>query len=465
MSIMSIILSNLFRASDYIGLFDVVIGFAYIIIIWAIARFIKQRKIEKQAIYKYFLSGLMVKIAAGILFCLVYIFYYHGGDTISYFQGNSALTKLFFHKPIPVFSMLFGNNSGENLSYFTEATGKPWGYIYSDSKTFSVCRFNFIFNVLGWNRFLLNTILLNVAGFIGIWKFFQMLVELYPQHIKKLAIAVLFVPSVVFWSSGILKDSFTYSATLWLIVNIYYVFFKKKKIITNLLLLVINAYIILSIKPYIFIALLPTSLIWLSIDYIRNIRSKSLRVVMWPTIIFLGLFLGNLIFFSLSDNLGAYSSVDSMINKAQISQQDLIRAEQYGENFTNIGAYEASTEGILKKMPTAIFTALFRPFIWESNSVFILLTAVENIILLFLSIYLILFIGIKKMGSALKADTHLVFFLIFSLFFAFAIGISTSNYGAMVRYRIPMIPLFLAFLIIMIETPKSKSKEKKNRVP
>jgi hypothetical protein len=43
----------------------------------------------------------------------------------------------------------------------------------------------------------------------------------------------------------------------------------------------------------------------------------------------------------------------------------------------------------------------------------------------------------------------LTFSLIFSLFFAFSVGISTSNFGSLVRYRIPALPFFVACLFIM----------------
>jgi len=49
----------------------------------------------------------------------------------------------------------------------------------------------------------------------------------------------------------------------------------------------------------------------------------------------------------------------------------------------------------------------------------------------------------------LLSTNHLLFFSFsFSLFFAFSIGLTTSNFGALVRYKIPAIPFFVASLII-----------------
>ena len=319
--------------------------------------------------------------------------------------------------------------------------------------------FSFIFSLFGLNRFLLTNILLNCFGFIGIWQFFKMLYRIYPEYIKSIAIAVLFIPSFVFWGSGIYKDSYALSSSLWIIASIYALFFRKKKILLHFFLLLFNAYILISVKPYIFVALLPAVLIWLSFSSINAIKHNLLQRIIWPLSFVAVFFLGSIIFSFVEEELGVYSDMDAMLEKAQITQQDLIRAEQYGENFVYIGAYETSVWGVLQKAPVAIFTSLYRPFIWESDSVFILITAAENLVFLLLSLYLLLFFNPLKTFKILRKNQHLLFFLIYSLFFAFAIGISASNYGALVRYRIPIIPVFLVLLFILIK----KQKEYKNK--
>jgi hypothetical protein len=457
-----ILLNQLFSPSAYIGWTDVFLGILYLLIVLFIARIIYLRKIEKSPIYRYFLPALFFKIFMGIAFCLVYVYYYRGGDTIMYYDSIKPLVNLFFERPGKVLSMLFGNNSHENLMYFTAETGKPYNYIYFDSKTFSVCRLSFIFSFFGLNRFLLTSILLNCFCFIGIWQFFKMLYRIYPKHIKSIAIAVLFVPSVVFWGSGIFKDSYALSSSLWIIASTYALFFRKEKILLHFFLLLFNAYILISVKPYIFVALLPAVLIWLSISNINAIKHNLLRRIIWPLSFVAVFLLGSIIFSFVEEELGVYANMDAMLEKAQVTQQDLIRAEQYGENFVYIGAYETTVWGVLQKAPVAIFTSLYRPFIWESDSVFILISALENLVFLMLSLYLLLFFNPLKNFKILRKNSHLFFFLLYSLFFAFAIGISAANYGALVRYRIPIIPIFLVFLLIIIQKQRNNKRAAKH---
>ena len=54
----------------------------------------------------------------------------------------------------------------------------------------------------------------------------------------------------------------------------------------------------------------------------------------------------------------------------------------------------------------------------------------------------------------------LVFSVFFSLFFSFSVGLTTSNFGSLVRYKIPAIPFYVASLFIIHYTYK-KDIEKK----
>jgi hypothetical protein len=57
-----------------------------------------------------------------------------------------------------------------------------------------------------------------------------------------------------------------------------------------------------------------------------------------------------------------------------------------------------------------------------------------------------------------------LFFLVVSLIFAFAVGISSYNFGALSRYKIPCLPFYAAFVLVIlhhkkIETPQTSTKQ------
>ena len=46
--------------------------------------------------------------------------------------------------------------------------------------------------------------------------------------------------------------------------------------------------------------------------------------------------------------------------------------------------------------------------------------------------------------------------VVFSIFFAFSVGLTTSNFGALVRYKIPAVPFYLSAMLILYHRNKQK---------
>jgi hypothetical protein len=161
---------------------------------------------------------------------------------------------------------------------------------------------------------------------------------------------------------------------------------------------------------------------------------------------------------SLSSSLGAYGNVDSSIKQAQVIQQDLTRSEQYGDNFYDIGKFDASPTGLLSKAPIAIVSGLFRPFLWEARNPFVILAALEATFLMFLLLYCLVKLSPVKFFSNIFSDPMLIFALSFTLLFAFGIGLATANFGALVRYKIPMLPFFLSGLFILLDKIRKSNR-------
>jgi len=72
---------------------------------FTIARKIIQDHANEPA-YEYFLKGLYLKIIGSLALCLIYLFYYQGGDTINYMSDTRALMRL-ASKDLGSFLILF----------------------------------------------------------------------------------------------------------------------------------------------------------------------------------------------------------------------------------------------------------------------------------------------------------------------------------------------------------------------
>jgi hypothetical protein len=416
---------------------------------------IKNKHIKEFPYYKYFVWGLWAKIFAGLAFAAVYLYYYEGGDTVYYFWGSQSIFNMLGKDVTTFFKLLMGNHSAEVYSMFDYNTGYP--IYFRDPNSFSVSRFNLPFYLLGLGSYLGNTVIMNLVLYIGVWQFYKMVVKLYPTNEKDLAIALFFVPSVVFWSSGILKDGWTLTAIMVMFVNFYHIFILKEKVFKNLLWLLVWSYIAFSIRPYIFYVALGSGLIWVGFSAIKSIQSAFLRTIAFPFIIILVWVAGATIIAQTGTVAGQrYSSVDAMLETAQIIQDDL-RKDYYGGNSFDIGAFEPTFAGVLSKAPLAIVAGTFRPFIWEGNGALMLLAGLENLALLVLVFYLLIKMRIFRFFTSLGKDPFLLALFVLAITFAFTVGLTTANFGALVRYNIPV---KVSLVLVLFELNRQVNKIK-----
>ena len=75
-------------------IFDLLLTPIYMLFIYFIASFIQQKNIRNKPLYKWYTKGLMIKLAGAIAVCLIYQFYYTGGDTVAYFETSQAFANL-----------------------------------------------------------------------------------------------------------------------------------------------------------------------------------------------------------------------------------------------------------------------------------------------------------------------------------------------------------------------------------
>jgi hypothetical protein len=432
---------------EYFSFWDIFIVPLYILIAWYVAGRIANKKIEQNPAYKYAQWGILYKIGGAVALCLIYIFYYGGGDTTGYYRSAVALNNLFYEDTRAYLSILSNNLTPENFSAFNETTGWP-GY-YRDPNSFTVPRFTSVLLFFTTGSFLQVSVLTAIVTFSGIWRLYLMFVDMYPANHKLLAIAVLFVPSVAFWGSGVLKDSYTLAAAGWSVYAFYYILFKREKVLLNTIFLMVSVYVLISIKAYIFFAILGGLMIWVAFFFINKLKSPFFRLLILPLVALMLLGIGQYVVFNIGEFVGSYyTSVDALLEKAIITQDDLTRA-YYGGNSFDIGELNPDLSSVASKFPVATIAGLYRPFLFEVRNPVMLLSALENTALLLLLFWVIYKVGIRRFVGILFEKPVLLFSLGFTLLFAFSVGLTTANFGALVRYKIPLIPFYTAALFII----------------
>jgi hypothetical protein len=205
--------------------------------------------------------------------------------------------------------------------------------------------------------------------------------------------------------------------------------------------------VIMSIKPYIAFALLPGSLIWIVNKFTFEISNKVVKSLVGPFLFLIAVGGGYLTLTFMSGFLGDYN-VDNVLKKAVVANQDL-KADYYGGNSFDIGDFEATLPSMLAKAPVAIEAAIYRPYLWEAKNIVMLLSGIESMLLLFITFRFLIRVRFFGFLGYFTRSHLLTFSMIFALFFGFSVGISTSNFGSLVRYRIPVLPFYIGSIFIM----------------
>ncbi|MFW5892298.1 MAG: hypothetical protein ACOCUQ_02725 [Bacteroidota bacterium] len=441
------------------GLIDFVVMGFYLMLMFLVAHYIQNRNQEINPAYKYYKWGLFASVLGAIALCMVYSLYYKdGGDSTMFFRNSQSLVKLLFKDPANFFRILFGHRSPEIYYVFDNDTGWPW--MFRDPESFVVVRFASVFTLLGLGNYYTASILVAWVTYTGSWRLYLLFCQLYPGLEKYFAAAILFYPSLVFWGSPILKDSFSLMAIGFFTYSFYHGLIERRQITKNLLIILLSAIVIVSIKAYILVALMPGVFIWFSFARLKRIQNPVLRWALAPSVIIVFLFLAFGFLSLFSESLGEYGNVQAMITKAMITQDDLMRGEAYSENYFDIGRIDGTLTGFVKLAPQAIIAGIYRPFLWDVRNVLMLLAGIENTILLLVSVLIFWRTGIVKGIKIIANEPLVIFSLLFAIIFAFAVGVTTANFGALVRLRIPLLPFFAGSLAILYNLSLQYKMEK-----
>ncbi|MEQ8629790.1 hypothetical protein [Ekhidna sp.] len=429
------------------GLKDLIITPIYLILFSVIAYFVRPYVTNAQT-KKYFLPALWVRFAGAILLGVLYQFYYGGGDTLNYWEHGSKWIYEAFQEDVTLGVKLLLEGGGKWNPEVYKYTSQIW--YYRDPASYAVVKLTAVIDLLTFHTYSASALFFAVFSFSGIWALYSVIEEKYGVRKKWLAMAVLFVPSVVFWGSGILKDTITLGALGWMTWSLMRLVEFRKRSALESMVLIVSFLIIYRIKLYILICYLPMVAVWLFIKNLKGIQNFVLRILIVPVLLIIFGISGFFTIQQITKESDKYA-LDNLAERARITAYDIRYgwgSRTGGDGGYDIGLPDGTWQSMIRLMPAGINVSLFRPYLWEVRNPLMLLSALEALIVFVLFVQAVL----SKGFSQVFKDPFLVFCLGFSLLFAFSVGISTFNFGTLMRYKIPFMPFFLAFLLI------SKSK-------
>lgn len=421
---------------------DLIVTPLLLIVVYVGAYFIRPR-VTDSITGRYFFPALTVKILGAIALGFIYQFYYTGGDTYNFHTyGSRQVWLAFTESPQDAFKILFGSTDQIGLYKYTSKI-----LFYHDPRSFFVIRIASIFDLITFSSYSATAVLFSLWSFAGSWALYVTFYKRYPQLHFQLAVCALFIPSVVFWGSGILKDSLVLGALGLATYCVELLINQRRVRLSTILVLILSIYVIFSVKLFILQAFLPAVMLWVSYKKIMGSPSVMVRLLVLPFLLASGAFLSYWLVVKVGESDARYA-IDNIAQTAKTTAYDIgfYTGRDAGSGYS-LGEQDGTFTGMLLKAPQAINVTLFRPYLWEVKNVLMFLTALEGSILLVIVIYILMSARVRIFSMLNNPDT--VFLLVFSLIIAFAVGITSYNFGTLARYKIPMLPYFSIGLVLI----------------
>ena len=383
-------------------------------------------------------AGFILKLFAGIALGLIYTYYYTDrltADTFKFFDDSKVLFDALKNRPSDYFSMLTGINAGNPALQTYYDTMNNWYDVHSpfnDSRT--MIRLNAFLRLFTMGYYYVHVAVICFLSFTGIIAILKVFTREFPLMAKEIFLVFMLLPSVLFWCSGLLKDSlvfFTLGTTLLLFDRLQYASGRKG---INMLLFIVAIFFLMISKLQVFLIVMPLLLAW----YI------TIRFKLNPMVAFTGVCIGFLATMYLTGLIFPNLDIGGMLIRKQQAFFKLAEASDAG-SLIQIPELKPGFMNLLISIPVGLFTSLFRPFITDTGAVLNTISAIENTLILLLSLVLLSKFRIQNIRGKIIP----VFCLFYTICTFSLIGMITPVLGAIVRYKAQALPFMVAMLVIV----------------
>lgn len=303
-------------------------------------------------------------------------------------------------------------------------------------------------------------LLFSMISFVGkLALYYGLKLHLPPLFHRRALIASMLMPSVVFWSSGIIKESVTVSGLGLLFYAISHFIKFRRVSFPPLLVMGIGLFVVWISKSYVLVVLAISGSGWIVGDHLR--RRGRLRLRPWHFVAIAGVCVVGLL--GMGRVFPEYSLAEVAEETANL--QDAYRRIDGGSSFqvTRVTA-EQGLAGQVVNLPIAFTSTLFRPFVFESRNVAMFLNSLETTAVFGLFMLALYRRGRRQTLQMISNEPFLIFCTIYVFIFAVALGLAAPNLGTLSRYRIPMVPIFWVLVFVLLP-PKKPQRPKASKIP
>jgi hypothetical protein len=377
----------------------------------------------------------LVKVMAGIFYGWIGIYYgnlaqmldtwgYHQIGIIEYqtlrSDPNLYFSNLFFN-PYPVG---WGDFFGSSDSYWNNLKGNVFVKLLS------------IFDILSFGHYYINVIFYSFITLFGPIAFFRVMNDVFPGKRLAVLLATFFIPSFIYWTSGVHKEGLIFLGISLIIYHLYFGWKEKKYTLTRWLGVLLGLAILFILRNFLMLLVIPAVIAWL-------LASR------WPKY---GLAIFTSIYLIFTILFFTVRYIDKRLDfpQAVVNKQQAFLKMQGGVSTIPIKELEPTLSSFMKNTPQAITLSFLRPFPGDVHHLLSLAASLEINLLVLLFLLFLLFR--KKNGPTSRNIVYLNLFLSISIMLA--IGFSINNLGAIVRYRSIVISLLMISIIARTDWQK-----------
>lgn len=398
---------------------------------------------------KWLLLLFATKLVAAFALVGVYKIVYEDqstGDIHRYHNAGLVLYSAMEESPADYFKMVSGICADEpQLEYYYDKADywyKAWNYgLLNDNRT--IIRYNALLNLFTQGNLWLNLIISAFVAFCGSYLLALAMLGFTGGRRWIAVVAAFLVPSVAFWSSGMMKECLV-MFSVGLLMFSWTALWRKFSII-KLLAVLFSACLLFLAKFYVLLAMLPGMVVFALPSKLGPKKLLISSVSAFALIVTLFFFSGSIF---------GYDLVDTIVKK----QHDFINMVNVDANYSgsniDIKELEPTFASFASALVPAYINTLFRPFVTEANSFIKMACSAENIV--FLLFFMYMCIRFNPIDD--KQFRFILFTICFMLILYALIGMTTPNIGALVRYKIPVMPFLLCSMLMCTNFERLKKR-------
>jgi hypothetical protein len=356
----------------------------------------------------------LVKVLVGIFYGWIGINYGNtaeAGDTWWLHWKGVKEYKLLLTDPGDFIYSVFHSPYPGGYGNFFSSSDSWW----NDIKNNTFLKFLALLNVFSFGNYYVNLIMYSFITFFGTVAFYRVMKDVFPTQKIAVLLGCFFLPSFIYWGSGVHKDGLIFLAISMIVFNIYFYTRERKIRVFRLTAVLLWLLLILFLRNFMLVTLLPALIAWV-VSY--KVRYKPLVVFS----VFYCLFA--LLFFTAKY---IHPSLDFPAATAS-RQESFVRLN--GESEVTVQKLDPNIIGFVKSMPQAFYLTVLRPTFSDVKNLLGLAAFAE--VYLYLFFFVIFLIWRNK---DLDPDQR---FVIFCVFFGFSVlmmvGYTVNNLGAIARY-------------------------------